>query len=46
MVSLLRIVALKVIVDSGRGSEGLIVVCSIVGLARTAGIHTETIRIE
>ena len=44
MVSLLRIVALNVIVDSGRGSEGLIVTRSTVGSATTAGIKTETIK--
>jgi len=44
MVSLLRIVVLNVIVDNGRGSEGLIVTCSTVGSARTVGINIETNR--
>jgi hypothetical protein len=35
MFSLLRIVALKVIVDRGRGTAGSIVTFSTVGLART-----------
>ncbi len=34
MVSLHRIVALNMIVDSGKGSEGLIVTFSMVGAAR------------
>jgi hypothetical protein len=44
MVSLQRIVALKVIVERGRGFVGSIVTCTIVGYARTTGINTETIR--
>ena len=46
MVSLARIVALNVTVDSGGGFAGSIVTCTTVGSARTAGIHTETIRSE
>jgi hypothetical protein len=44
MVSLQRIVALKVIVERGRGFVGSIVTCTTVRSARTAGINTETIR--
>jgi len=44
MVSLLKIVALKVIVDRGRGFVGSIVTRTIVGSARTAGTNSETIR--
>jgi hypothetical protein len=39
-----RIVALKVIVERGRGVVGLIATCTTVGFARTVGINTETIR--
>ena len=41
MVSLLRIVALNMIVDSGRGSEGLIVTCSTIGYA-SKGVDSKT----
>jgi 5-methylthioribose kinase len=44
MVSLLRIVALNVTVDSGSGFAGSIVTRTTVGLARTAGIDVVTNR--
>ena len=44
MVSLQRIVALKVIVDRGRGFVGAIVTRTIVGLARTVETDIKTNR--